>query len=328
MLGASESQGRREGPPPGVCDVVPHTKSCDDTEVGRAFSTAFVTSTSLRAGQSSLRTCSGDGGDVGHQPIDTGVVGWTDTKGHGDRHYNPSNIPKEDNHIELFDASPGDKTRRPSSSKGKASYRHLRCTDSTFRGVSNIKSVIETGLSSVQQEEERSLRVGLKELKTNPTDILRHTYVEIKPSRHVSAALRCHLVRGWKEQKAGHLEQVRVNIAQAIRAMVTESVIFRTGSGKKLAACPPQKLIVSQARLHSTLLYQALVHYRQAIAVDPESTQALFCKAVVSAQLGELFDALMVNISLTPSRHGMNTRRLKIDSLHVLCSQRPSSSGP
>lgn len=212
-LGASESQDRREVTPLGVCDVVPHKTNCGDTGVGRALSRALVTSTPQRDGNSAARTCSVDGGYVGHQPIASDVVGWTDVIGHGDCHH----IPEEENHIELFDASAGDKTRRPSSSKGNASYRRLRCMGSSFKGVFNIKGVIETGLPSVQRQEESSLRAGLKEIKSNPTDILRHTYVEIEPSRHVSVALRCHLVRGWKEQKAGHLQRVRANIAQAIQ---------------------------------------------------------------------------------------------------------------
>ena len=40
---------------------------------------------------------------------------------------------------------------------------------------------------------------------------------------------------------------------------------------------------------------QALGHYRRAVASEPENVDALFCKAVVSAQMGELFDALNVS---------------------------------
>ena len=42
------------------------------------------------------------------------------------------------------------------------------------------------------------------------------------------------------------------------------------------------------------LCAQALGHYRKAVASEPENVEALFCKAVVSAQLMELFDALKV----------------------------------
>lgn len=239
VLGASGSQDRREAPPPGICDVVPRENNCNYTGVGRASSKAFARSTAPRAGRSATWTYGGDSGDVGHQPAATGVVGWTDAMGHEDRHLNSTHIPKEEKRIELFDASPGDKTRRPSSSKGKVSHRQPRCTGSSFRGVSDRKGVFETVLSSMQEEKEGSLRAGLKEIKTNPTDILRHTYVEIKPSGHLSTALRCHLVRGWKEQKAGHLERVRAKIAQARRVMITESTVCRTDSGKKLATCLP-----------------------------------------------------------------------------------------
>lgn len=39
---------------------------------------------------------------------------------------------------------------------------------------------------------------------------------------------------------------------------------------------------------------QALGHFRRAVASEPENVEALFCKAVLSAQLMELFDALKV----------------------------------
>lgn len=39
---------------------------------------------------------------------------------------------------------------------------------------------------------------------------------------------------------------------------------------------------------------KALEHYRKAVASEPENPTALFCKAVMSARRGELFDALKV----------------------------------
>ncbi len=71
--------------------------------------------------------------------------------------------------------------------------------------------VFKTVLSSLAKER---LREGLKEIKSNPSDVLRCGFVEIEPARHGSTALGCHLMKGWTEQRAGNKRRVRASLAE------------------------------------------------------------------------------------------------------------------
>lgn len=57
--------------------------------------------------------------------------------------------------------------------------------------------------------------------------------------------------------------------------------------------CTPNRLLTKCVKTASKF-DQALAHFRRAVASEPENVEALFCKAVLSAQLMELFDALKV----------------------------------
>ncbi|CAN0037910.1 unnamed protein product [Scytosiphon promiscuus] len=61
---------------------------------------------------------------------------------------------------------------------------------------------------------------------------------------------------------------------------------------------------------------RALAHFRRAVASEPENVEALFCKAVLSAQLMELFDALK-DFSAAIS--------FKLDEIRIITQQRGAS---
>lgn len=61
-----------------------------------------------------------------------------------------------------------------------------------------------TVLSTLAKER---VREGLKEIASNPSDLLRCDMVEVEPSKH-SRAVGCHLIKGWAEQKIGNDRRV------------------------------------------------------------------------------------------------------------------------
>lgn len=65
--------------------------------------------------------------------------------------------------------------------------------------------VFQTVLSSMAKH---SMREGLKEISSNPHDLLRVGFLEIQPAKHGSTALGCHLINGWAEQIAGNQRRV------------------------------------------------------------------------------------------------------------------------
>lgn len=72
-------------------------------------------------------------------------------------------------------------------------------------GGVNQEGLFKTALSSMAKDR---LRTGLKEIKTNPADLLRCGFAEIEPTRHGNSAFGCHLIKGQAEQKAGNLRRV------------------------------------------------------------------------------------------------------------------------
>lgn len=77
------------------------------------------------------------------------------------------------------------------------------------RGESEIGAsavVFKTVLSSMAKQK---LRAGLKEIASNPHDLLRCGFLEIEPTKQGSTASGCHLASGWAEQRAGNERRVR-----------------------------------------------------------------------------------------------------------------------
>lgn len=71
--------------------------------------------------------------------------------------------------------------------------------------VANEGGIFKAVLSSMAKDR---LRVGLKEIKTNPRDLLRREFVALAPTRHGSTAVGCTLKKGWEEQQAGNQQRV------------------------------------------------------------------------------------------------------------------------
>eukprot|EP00752_Nemacystus_decipiens_P017735 g15902.t1 len=89
-----------------------------------------------------------------------------------------------------------------------------------------------------------------------------------------------------KRLRAGLLE-IKTNPTDVLRCGFVEIEPARYGS--TALGC---HLMKGWAEQKAGNMRRALGHYRRAVASEPENVEALFCKAVLSAQLMELFDAL------------------------------------
>eukprot|EP00903_Cladosiphon_okamuranus_P017020 g15687.t1 len=89
-----------------------------------------------------------------------------------------------------------------------------------------------------------------------------------------------------KRLRAGLLE-IKTNPTDVLRCGFVE--VEPTRYGSTALGC---HLIKGWTEQKAGNKRRALGHYRKAVASEPENVEALFCKAVVSAQLMELFDAL------------------------------------
>ena len=231
---ASGSQGRQTAKRPGFFDEVAHGRDRDLTEIattaglrrvlgivaaGKVAAKAVLgrwvrknrdrwCAISVRNGQSNVEYDARGAGKSGHlDPSRLSAVGFihrtlpqTKKEKHAKACCNASVTAGCDG-TRLLSRVGGEDRKVPSLSEGSGSGSGSGGNRGGGEG-----GMFKTVLSYMAKIR---LREGLNEIKTNPVDVLRHAYVEVEPSRHVSAAVRCHLVRGWEEKKKGRLQRVR-----------------------------------------------------------------------------------------------------------------------